>query len=207
VLPTDIQTERNIPSARFRWLVGSLYVGYIGRCSSIWHLYFKWVEIEPSITDKMLITSSAFIISSGNCPLVNRECARKRRWIGTFPAKRESKGTIIRLLITFVSIVVIGERGSVYGWGTMLQARRSRVRVPMRWILFFNSPNPSSRTAALAVDSASNRNEYQESSRGVKGGGRLRLTTLAPSVSRLPRENVGASTSHNPIGLDGLLQG
>jgi hypothetical protein len=30
----------------------------------------------------------------------------------------------------------------------MPQARRSRVRVPMRWI-FFNLPNPSSRTMAL----------------------------------------------------------
>jgi hypothetical protein len=38
-----------------------------------------------------------------------------------------------------------GARGSVVGWGTMLQAGRSRIRVPMRWI-FFNLPNPSSRT-------------------------------------------------------------
>jgi hypothetical protein len=29
-----------------------------------------------------------------------------------------------------------GARGSVVGWGTMLQAGRSRVRVPMRWIFF-----------------------------------------------------------------------
>jgi hypothetical protein len=32
--------------------------------------------------------------------------------------------------------------------GTMLQAGRSRERVPMRWI-FFNLPNPSSRNMAL----------------------------------------------------------
>jgi hypothetical protein len=31
------------------------------------------------------------------------------------------------------------------GWGAMLQAGRSRVRDPMRWI-FFNLPNPFSRT-------------------------------------------------------------
>jgi hypothetical protein len=30
----------------------------------------------------------------------------------------------------------------------MLQAGRSRVRVPMRWIFFFNLPNPSNRTMA-----------------------------------------------------------
>jgi hypothetical protein len=33
-------------------------------------------------------------------------------------------------------------RGSVVGCGTMLQAGRSRDRIPMRWI-FFNLPNPS----------------------------------------------------------------
>jgi hypothetical protein len=41
-----------------------------------------------------------------------------------------------------------GARGSVVGRGTMLQAGRSRDRVPMRWI-FFNLPNSSSRTMAL----------------------------------------------------------
>jgi hypothetical protein len=42
----------------------------------------------------------------------------------------------------------IRARGSVVGWGTMLQARRLQVWVPMRWI-FFNLPNPSSHTMAL----------------------------------------------------------
>jgi hypothetical protein len=41
--------------------------------------------------------------------------------------------------------------------------------------------------------------------RGVKGDLRVRITTLPPFVSRLCRENVGASTSHNPMGLHGLL--
>jgi hypothetical protein len=31
----------------------------------------------------------------------------------------------------------------------MLQAGRSRDRIPIRWIFFFNLPNPSSRTMAL----------------------------------------------------------
>jgi hypothetical protein len=31
----------------------------------------------------------------------------------------------------------------------MLHAGRSRVRIPMRWIFFFNLPTPSSRTMTL----------------------------------------------------------
>jgi hypothetical protein len=41
-----------------------------------------------------------------------------------------------------------GARGSVVGWGTMLQAGRSPVRVPDE-VDFFNLPNPSSHIMAL----------------------------------------------------------
>jgi hypothetical protein len=40
---------------------------------------------------------------------------------------------------------------------------------------------------------------------GVKGSRRLSLATSPPSVSRLSKENVGASTSHKLMGLHGLL--
>jgi hypothetical protein len=40
-------------------------------------------------------------------------------------------------------------RGSVVGWGSMLQDGSSRVRFPMRSLDFFNLPNPSSRTMIL----------------------------------------------------------
>jgi hypothetical protein len=33
-----------------------------------------------------------------------------------------------------VFLIIIGARGSVDGWGTMLQAGRSRDQIPMRWI-------------------------------------------------------------------------
>jgi hypothetical protein len=55
-----------------------------------------------------------------------------------------------------------GVRGSVVGWGTMLQAGRSQIRIPIMW-------NFSSFQLHYGpgVDSASNRNEYQEDSWGA----------------------------------------
>jgi hypothetical protein len=87
----------------------------------------------------------------------------------------------------------------------MLQAGMSRVRVPMTWN--FSIDLSFQQHYGPGVDSTSNRNEYLESSWGVKGGRRVGLTTLPPSVSRLSRENVEASTSQNPMGSHGLLQG
>jgi hypothetical protein len=42
---------------------------------------------------------------------------------------------------------------------------------------------------------------------GGKGGPARKADIFPPSVSRLSRENVEASTSQNPMGLNGLLQG
>jgi hypothetical protein len=70
----------------------------------------------------------------------------------------------------------------------MLHTGRLRVRVSMRWI-FFNWPNPCSRTMALG----STQPLTEMSTRKIPGGGgvkrgrRVRLTTLPPSVSRLSR--------------------
>jgi hypothetical protein len=81
---------------------------------------------------------------------------------------------------------------------------------------FFNLHNPSSRTMALGsiqpLTEMSTRDLPGVGWGGVgwggevKGGRRVSLT-LPPSVSRLCRENVGASTSHDPMGLHGLIQG
>jgi hypothetical protein len=64
----------------------------------------------------------------------------------------------------------MGARGSAVGWGTALRVGGSRVSFPMVSLDFFIDI-PSGRTMAPGVDSASNRNEYQEYFLGVKAAG------------------------------------
>jgi hypothetical protein len=72
----------------------------------------------------------------------------------------------------------------------------------MRWIFF--SIDLIQPHYGPGVDSASNRNEYQEDSWGVKRGRRARLTTLPPSVSRLYRRCESLDLSH-PYGPSWLV--
>jgi hypothetical protein len=78
------------------------------------------------------------------------------------------------------------------------------VLFPMRSLDFFNWSNPSSST--IALESTQPLKWVPEIFLGVRLGRRVSLTTSPPTVSRLSRENVGASTSNNPTGLHSLLQ-
>jgi hypothetical protein len=84
----------------------------------------------------------------------------------------------------------------------MLQSGRSRVRVPMRWN--FSSFQPH---YGPGVNSASNRNEYQEPSWGGKGRPARKADNLTAVCEPIVLDTVGPSTSHNPMGLHGLVQG
>jgi hypothetical protein len=77
---------------------------------------------------------------------------------------------------------------------------------PDEVIGFFNSPNPSRGTMALG----STQPPTEMSTRNLPGGKRrpeheADLTVICEPTDCL--QNVAASTSHNPMGLHGLLQG
>jgi hypothetical protein len=74
-----------------------------------------------------------------------------------------------------------GARGSVVGWGTMLQAGRSRFRVPVRWI-FFNLPYPSSRIM-MALGSTQPLTEM--SIRNLPGGSKGRQARKADNLTAI----------------------
>jgi hypothetical protein len=82
----------------------------------------------------------------------------------------------------------------------MLQAGTSPVRVPDD-VDFFRSRNPSSRIMALGSTQP-----LTEMSTRKLPGGKKRLTTLPPSVSRMSK-NVEALTSRNTKVLHGLYGG
>jgi hypothetical protein len=90
----------------------------------------------------------------------------------------------------------------------MLQAGRSRDRVPMRWI-FLNLPNPSGRTMALGspqpLTEMNTKNFKKETNLGVKGGRRVELTTMQPYVSHLSTsKKYGILDLSEPYGPPGL---
>jgi hypothetical protein len=81
----------------------------------------------------------------------------------------------------------------------MLQSGRSRGPLRMKSLIFLNGPNLSIRTDP-GVDSASNTNEYQEFSWGLKRDRRVRLAISPSSMELISRK------SYNLMGLHGLLQ-
>jgi hypothetical protein len=87
----------------------------------------------------------------------------------------------------------MGVCGSVVGRGTMLQAGRSRDRVLMRWIFSIDLILPA--TYGPGVNSASNRNEYQESSWGVGEGQLAHRADNLTAICELSRKCVSLDLS------------
>jgi hypothetical protein len=86
----------------------------------------------------------------------------------------------------YIYIYMYGARGSVVGWGTMLEPGRSRVLFPMR-SLDFSIDLIFQPHYGPGVDSASISNAYQESSRGVKARPARKADNLTAICERLSR--------------------
>ena len=87
----------------------------------------------------------------------------------------------------------------------MLQIGRSLVRSQLVPLEFFIDIKSFRSHYGPGVDTASNRNEYQEYFLGGKGGRCIRLTACHHPVP-LAR-NVGTLTSWNPLGPSGPVTG
>jgi hypothetical protein len=96
--------------------------------------------------------------------------------------------------------------GGVLGWGAMLQARRLQVNFTLRLLDCSVDPIVPAALWALELTHPLNRNEYQESPCGVKGGWRVRLTASLRSFSRLSRK-CGSLDIWQPCMLPRLVTG
>jgi hypothetical protein len=68
-------------------------------------------------------------------------------WSTVIRLSKQLKSNLDRFISILSQYIHSGVRGSVVGWGTMLQAGRLRDRIPDE-VDFFNLPNPSSCTMA-----------------------------------------------------------
>jgi hypothetical protein len=129
------------------------------------------------------------------------ETMTPQNYSADYYSKHTSQNNLLHSkLSAFMSAVLM--RYSHYGG--MLQAGRSRVRFPTRSLGFCKWSNPSNCTKVLGWTQPLIEMSTRKVPGELKGGRRWQLHRHL-RVDYL--KNVGASTSHNPMGLHGLLQG
>jgi hypothetical protein len=122
---------------------------------------------------------------------------------GSFFLHVFSCGTLFALINIQRVTYELRPRGSVVGWGTMLQDR-SPVRVPDE-VDFLNLPNPSSRTMALGVSQP-----LTEMSTRNLPGGKNRPARKADNLAAIYKPNVwkcGSLNLSQPWGPPRLVTG
>jgi hypothetical protein len=104
-------------------------------------------------------------------------CLNRRVYARSF-VQRKMRG-LLWIAGNFSEISASYECGSVFGWGTMLQAGMSRVRFRIRSLDFYNLPNPSILLWLWGTEMSTMNLPVG------KDDQRVSLITLPPSVNRL----------------------
>ena len=159
-------------------------------CSII--LYFNLSE-EPSAPSSMSVSfffrCKLQLPRTAHCALCNitadaLHCSLRSNCSHFYHTALEELKNWYKIPVTFLPFHNHqGARGGAIGWGTALQAGRSRVRFPMVTFEFVIDIKSFRSYYGPGVDSASNRNEYQEYFLGGKGGRCVGLTTLPHSCA------------------------
>jgi hypothetical protein len=127
-----------------------------------------------------------------------RECVGHRKLYIAFNQDLQNDKHVVTsfkicAVLILSSLLIERARGSVLGWGTMLQAGRSPVRV-LDEMDFFGLPNPSSRTVILG----STQLLTEVSTRNLPGG-KKRPALKAENLAAISEPNVWKMWESKPL--------
>ena len=146
-----------------------------------------WTSRNMSVWFSIILTSSASEFS-----------LRQYKSSYHIPALLKSNFDLLKIYY-FASSPLWRARGGAVGWGTVLQAGRSRVRFPVVSINIFHWHNPSVRTMALGSTQPLTEMSTRNISWGGKGGRCEGLTTLPPSCAVVMKSGILILLEHSEV--------